>query len=223
LGDESIPKKKQPEVDKGKVTLRRIAGIMALIVGIPNFLAGIAMSFGGIAATIALGVMAYQLYTGDSGDDPLKALCVVFLLILVVIGLILAIIFTIIAIIFAIGVAGQTIGGYYGLRGRRYNRALILTLLGSLVSLLAGIGMLVAGLSMKDAEQWVKMLALIWGGYDLFAFFVTTTSFILFIVTKSTFIEPEKKPKKKKKEKKSSTSKRKNRKKEEDEDEDWDN
>jgi len=214
VGDETIPKKKEEEPEKNRILMRKIGGIMAMAVGIPNFLTGCLLTLGGIAVTIALGVMVYQLYTGDSGDDPLKTLCIVFLLILAIIGLILAIIFTILSFIFAIGVAGQSLGGYYGFRGLRYNRAIFLTLIGSIVSLIAGIGLFVAGLSMKDPERWVKIGALVWGGYDIFAFFVTMTSMVLFIKTKSTFTEPQKKLKKSKSKKK--------RKEKSEKEEDWD-
>lgn len=199
MGDGSISKKKDDKVDKNKVTIRKTAGIISMIVGIPNFIAAILVTLGGLAATIFLGIMIYQLLTGDSGDDPLGALCVVFILILAIVGFILAIILTILSVIFAFAVGGQTLGGWYAFRGRRYGRAVVLTIIGSIVSLLAGLGMLVAGLSMKDAALGVKIGALVWGGYNIFAFLVTMTSMVLYVKSKETFVKPEKKKKKKKK------------------------
>jgi hypothetical protein len=198
----SIPNKRRAEPDQGRSTLRKIAGIVAMIFGIPNLIIGIGMTLSGIGLVVVLVIMGIRLMFEEPSDSLCGPILIVLLIILIVVALIMAVIFTIIAFIFAIGVSGQTIGGYYGLRGLRYNRTIVLTLIGSLVSFLAGIILLATGFSIKDAEQWVRIGAIIWGAYDLLAFVATMASMIMFISTKTTFTEPEKKSKKKNKRRK---------------------
>ena len=178
--------------------MRRIAGIASMVVGVPNLIIGIALTLSGIAAVIGLAVIGIGLLFAEPSDDICGPLLVVLLIIIVVIGLILAVIFTIIAAIFAVGVAGQAIGGIHGFRGVRYTRTIILTIIGSIVSLLGGIGILFIGLSLDDPDPGVRIGAILWGAFDIFAFFVTMTSFFIYIKTRETFREPPRKERKRK-------------------------
>jgi hypothetical protein len=186
------------QIDEGKAKRRKIAGLISFFVGLPNFALAIVTTFGGIIVTIALAVVIIGLVTGDNGDDPLGALCIVFLVIMFVFALIIAIIFTVISFIFALGVGGQTIGGWYAFKGKNYGRSVTLILIGSLVSILAGIGLLGYG-ALGRMDDWLRVVLILVGGYDVFAFFLTLVCFVMLLGTKETFSTPEKRPKKKKK------------------------
>lgn len=187
--------------DAGKVTRRRTAGLMSLIVGIPNFILAVLTTFGGIAVTIALGLVVFGLLTDGGGDDPWRELCIVLMLILFIALLIAAVIFTIISLIFAICVGGQTIGGWYAYKGTHYSRSVALTLIGSIVSLCAGVGLLGFG-AFGDITTEGRIGMIVLGMYEIAAFAVTLASFIMIIGTKETFKRPDRKQKKGKKKKK---------------------
>ncbi|MBN1540144.1 MAG: hypothetical protein JW939_08375 [Candidatus Thermoplasmatota archaeon] len=186
--------------DKGKVKRRRTAGLMSLIVGIPNFILAVLMTFGGIAVTVILGIIVFGLLNDSGGDDPFRELCIVLILIIFIALLIAAVIFTLISLLFALGVGGQTIGGWYAFKGKHYGRSLVLTMIGSLVSLLAGICLLGFG-ALGEIETWARIVMIALGLYEVGASGVTLASFIMLLGTKETFTKPRKKPKKKKKKK----------------------
>ena len=73
---------------------RRIAGIMSMSVGIPNLVLALMVALSGLAATIGLGILAFALYSGDGGDNPLGALCLIMLVFLFIALMILALILT---------------------------------------------------------------------------------------------------------------------------------
>ncbi|MEA3558153.1 MAG: hypothetical protein U9R75_02765, partial [Candidatus Thermoplasmatota archaeon] len=172
--------------NQDKATIRKIAGIASMVVGLPNFIVSVLLCFGGIAITILLGIIAYELYTGDGGDNPFAVICIVLILVLVVVGLIIAVIATILAFIFALAVGGQSLGGYYALRGKRFGRAVTLTFLGTAVSFLFGIGLVIYGIM---GERWdvFQIGALVWGAYNIFASIVSLVAGIIMIYAKDTF------------------------------------
>ncbi|MBN1389849.1 MAG: hypothetical protein JXA22_04305 [Candidatus Thermoplasmatota archaeon] len=180
------------------VKKRKRAGIMSLIVGIPNFILAVLMTFGGIALSVILGFIVYGLLNDSGGDDPWKELCIVLILILFIGLLIAAVVFTLISLLFAMGVGGQTIGGWYALKGRHYIRSLVLTMIGSVVSLLAGLCLLGVGV-LGDLSTSLRVVTIAFGVYEIASSGVTLTSFIMLLGTKETFSKPKKKKKKDKK------------------------
>ncbi|MFW3145396.1 MAG: hypothetical protein ACMUIE_01120 [Thermoplasmatota archaeon] len=200
--------KKKPRKDENwKRPARITAGALSILFGLPNFIVALSLTLAGIGLTVLLGYIAYRLYTGDAPDNICGPLIIALLIILVVVLLVAAIILTILSFIFALAVGGQVIGGIYTIRGRRYHRALTLTLIGTVVSLLAGIGLLIYGIGGGNWD-WFQIGALIWGIYDILAFFVTLTASILIIVTRSTFDQANGKEKGKKKEKEKNPKKK---------------
>ncbi|MFO8051815.1 MAG: hypothetical protein R6V01_08990 [Thermoplasmatota archaeon] len=189
------------EGKKKRESMRRTAGISSMVVGIPNFVVAAVMCFGGIALTILLGILAYELFTGDSGEGPLGPVCVALVLVIVIVGLIVAVIATVLALIFALAMGGQSLGGYYALKGKNFGRAVTLTFIGTGVSFLFGAGLLLYGV-FGDGWGWPRIVALVWGAYDLFASVVSLVAGILMIKAKDTFSKPGKKKGKKKKGKK---------------------
>lgn len=205
--------RKEPKKDENwKKPARVTAGVLSIIFGLPNFIVALCLTLAGIGLTILLGFIAYKLYTGDAPDNICGPLIIALLIILVVVLLVAAVILTILSFIFALAVGGQVIGGIYTVRGRRYHRALTLTLIGTVVSLLAGIGLMIYGIGGGNWD-WYQIGALIWGIYDILAFLVTLSASIVIIVTRSTFDRAtedkgEKKGKKKKSGKKRSKERR---------------
>jgi len=185
-------------IDEGKVKRRKLAGLISLLVGMPNFILAVATTFGGIAVTIILGVVAFGLMNDRGDGGGIESLCIVFVLILVIVGLVLAILFTIISFIFAVGIGGQTIGGWYAIKGKHYGRSVTLILIGSIVSIFAGIGLIGLG-ALGKMDDWLRIVLILLGGYDVLAFLLTLVSFVMLLGTKETFEKPVKKEKKKKK------------------------
>lgn len=174
----------------GKVTMRKAAGIISILAGLPNFIVAVLLCFGGIALTILLGIIAYDLYTGDQGgDNPLKVVCIAVLLVLVLIGIVIAVIATILCFIFAVAVGGQTLGGFYAFRGKKFGRAVTLTFFGTAISFLYGLGLMIFGI-MGERWDFYQIIALVWGAYDILASLVTLIAGILMIIAKDTFDVP---------------------------------
>jgi len=180
------------------VAKRRIAGMVSVAFGIPNLILGLLFSFSGIAAAILLGVLAFAMYNDDSGsDNPLGQICIVMLIIILIALIIAAVLFTIIALVFAAAMAGQSLGGYYAIKGIHFGRSVTLIFLGSLIALMVGVSSIIGGLNsgLKDPSDYGYLA---FGVFEVLSFVASLVSGIIVLQARSTFKEPEKKEKKKK-------------------------
>ncbi len=170
------------------VRRRRIAGIMSLSVGIPNLVLALLVSLGGLAATIGLGILVFAFYSGDSGDNPFGALCLVMLVILFIALMLMALVLTIISVIFAIAMGGQTIGGYFAFKGVNFKRTIALIFMGSFAALLMGMVLLIYALS-HGLRDIIHLISFGLGIFEMISFVTSLISGILVIGTRSTFVK----------------------------------
>ncbi len=176
--------------DEARVKKRKTFGLISMIVGIPNLILAMITAFGGLGLTILMGFLAYAALTEDGGEDTLKALCLVFLVILFVALFILALITTVISILFALAIGGQTIGGYYAIKGINYGRSVVLIFLGSIAALLVGIGFILAGI-LSDQNTFGRVLIIGMGIFEMLSFSISLVSGIMIMSTRTTFIKKE--------------------------------
>lgn len=176
--------------DETRVKKRKTFGLISMIVGIPNLILAMITAFGGLGLTILMGFLAYAALTEDGGEDTLKALCLVFLVILFVALFILALITTVISILFALAIGGQTIGGYYAIKGINYGRSVVLIFLGSIAALLVGIGFILAGI-LSDQNTFGRVLIIGMGIFEMLSFSISLVSGIMIMSTRTTFIKKE--------------------------------
>ncbi len=181
--------------DEGLVKRRRISGIILMIVGFPNFLMAMMTALGGF---ILAGVLIYAVIKmqESSGDDAIRDLCIIFIAILIIMIIIALIIISIIAFFFALGVGGQTIGGYYGYKGVHFYRAALLAWIGTIFSFLGGIAITLIGISADSASTGVRAALIGFGVYELISSLIAGIAAVLMISAKSTFNTAEKKEKK---------------------------
>lgn len=184
--------------NEGLEQRRKIAGWVSFGLGFPNLLFGAFLTFGGIIAAIFLGVIAVSAYREGPPEGALGALCLMMLLILLVVLIIIALIFSVISAIFAIAMAGQSIGGYYAIKGIHYVRSITLIFIGSAVALITGV-FIIANIINSEAGSLIKIGTLAFGIFELISFLGTMISGIILIGTKGSFKNHEKKRSKKKK------------------------
>ena len=189
------------KIDEGLVKRRRISGIVLMIVGFPNFLMAMITALGGFALA---GILIYIVIEmrDSGGDGPFQELCIVFIAILIIMIIIALIIGSFIAFFFALGVGGQTIGGYYGYKGVHFWRAAVLAWIGTIFSFLGGIALVLIGISADGASTEVRAALIGLGAYELISSLVAGIAAVLMISAKSTFRTAEKKGKEKKSKKK---------------------
>ncbi len=176
--------------EEARIKKRKTFGLISMIVGIPNLILALITAFGGLGLTILMGFLAYAAITEDGGEDTIKALCLVFLVILFIALLILALITTLVSILFALAIGGQTIGGYYAIKGINYGRSVVLIFLGSIAAFLAGIGFFLVGV-LSDPNTVGIVLIFGMGIFEILSFSISILCGIMILSTRTTFIRKE--------------------------------
>jgi hypothetical protein len=177
------------------VRTRRIAGIISMTLGIPNFAIALLTTLMGILTTVALVVLIFTAAGGsETSENPLAPLCMVMIIVIAIGVLVVAVVLTILAIFVAMIMGGQTIGGYFTYKGVNFWRSISLVISGSLVALFIGIAFMIYTID-SGVDTFGEKMILTIGMFELLSFIGTMVSSILIIRSRSTF---KKRPKKNK-------------------------
>jgi hypothetical protein len=121
-----------------KVGMRKAAGIMLLVIGIPNTLVGVALFLAGVVGAVILGItIISMLITDPSSDAPFAELCWIFIMILIILAFILLLGAVIVVGFLSLGFISQIIAGYFALKGKRFGWTMALSIFGTVTSFLA--------------------------------------------------------------------------------------
>lgn len=134
-----------------KASKRKAAGIMLLIIGIPNSFVGLALLIGGIIGVVMIAIVVVSmLFTNPSSDSAFAGLCWIFIIILLIILLVLLLVGVIVVAFLSLGFVAQVIAGYLALKGKRFGWTLALSIFGTIASFLAPCVIAVAFLIMDQ-------------------------------------------------------------------------
>ncbi|MDG6224876.1 MAG: hypothetical protein QCI82_05115 [Candidatus Thermoplasmatota archaeon] len=172
---------------EGSIGRRKAAGIASMVVGVPNFVSAVLLCFSGVVLAIILIVVAIAMISEDRGANPLKDACALFILIMILIFLVVSIVATLIALVFALAVGGQTLGGWYAYKGRRYTRSLVLTFLGCAAALVMGSAIALIAVFGKGIHLVPRMLLALVALYEFLSFMVSFSAGIVIARAKETF------------------------------------
>jgi len=165
---------------------RKTAGIMSMVVGIPNLVMALAVAFGGIIASVLFGLIIFGGLGNDGGDNPLGSICLVLIIAIFIGLLIVAVILTVISVAFAILVSGQTIGGLYAFKGIHYGRSLALLIIGSIAAVLMGI-ILMSNSLFSGFGETSYIISFAVGSYEFISGCLSAVSAYLVIGSRKTF------------------------------------
>ena len=139
-----------------KASKRKAAGIMLLIIGIPNSLVGLALLVGGIIGVVMVTiVIVSMMFTNPSSDSAFAGLCWIFIIILFIILLVLILVGIIVVAFLSLGFVAQVIAGYLALKGKRFGWTLALSIFGTITSFLTPFCLAITFLSTHERYPWL--------------------------------------------------------------------
>jgi hypothetical protein len=166
---------------------RRTAGIIAIIGGVPNFLASAFLFISGVLGFGFLLYLLIALIFKDTGGDACAGLIVIILIVLVVIGLVVLIILLLLLMVLLIGISGQVIGGILAFKGKRFGLSVTLLVIGSVTSLISGLTMIIAALIVGTDTLPVLIMLALWGIYNIAAAVVSGICAAVILTCKDSF------------------------------------